>query len=108
MALTYLILFIISLIFIFNTLQQIQVFWSYMFVTSICLLSYDISKIIFPNLYYLIGLPITFTIISLILCMIPYVGFIYLMTLLHIYSFGFLSKCPIGCVRRYDGECDCV
>jgi hypothetical protein len=108
MILTYLILFIISSVFMLITNYLTQVIWSYIFVVTLIMLSYEINKIIFPNLSYLIGVPITFTIFSLLLCMIPYIGFMYLMTLLHIISFGFLSKCPIGCVRTSIGNCDCV
>ena len=108
MILTYLILFIISLSLIFNTSHQTQVFWSYMFVASVCLLSYDISKIIFPNLHIAIGFIITFLIFSLLLGMMPYIGFTCIMIFAHIFTFGFLSKCPIGCVRTSIGGCDCV
>jgi hypothetical protein len=33
---------------------------------------------------------------------------LYTITLLHIYSFGFLSNYPISCVKISNGRCDCV
>jgi len=108
-AFTYLIMLIISSNIILNTFDQTQVFWSYMFVIFLCLLSYNIGQIVFPNLHFTIGFIITFITFSiLLLCTIPSLALIYIMTFANIFTFGFLSNCPIGCVRTSNGKCDCI